>query len=173
MKEYLEAGKIINKRGLKGEVKVESYCDSPEALCAVPTLYFDDAGGQAVKVLSAKPYRGFVYLLLEGVTGPEAADALRGRVLYANRKDIPVPDGRVFLDDIIGLPVYDAESGRIYGTLTEVFPGGAGEIYTVEDGAGKKYYVPAVPAFIAGIDPEKGVAVKPIPGMFDEAEEIL
>ena len=39
MKEYLEAGKIINKRGLAGELKVESYCDSPDVFCGFDKIY--------------------------------------------------------------------------------------------------------------------------------------
>jgi len=41
MKQYLEAGKIINTHGIRGEVKVDSWCDSPEALAEFETVYID------------------------------------------------------------------------------------------------------------------------------------
>ena len=35
-KPFLEGGQIVNTHGIKGEVKLVSWCDSPEVLCAVP-----------------------------------------------------------------------------------------------------------------------------------------
>ena len=31
-KEYIEAGKIVTTHGIKGEVKVQPWCDSPDFL---------------------------------------------------------------------------------------------------------------------------------------------
>ncbi len=171
MKQYLEAGKIINKRGIKGELKVETYCDTPQALCALKKLYLDPAGKDGRAVLSAKVYKGCGYLLLEGVSTPEQADALRGRVLYADRGDLPLTEGSVFIDDLIGLPVYDTDTGTVYGKVKEVFNRGASDIYAISDGK-NEYFVPAVKEFIIAVDTEKGIAVRPIAGMFDQAEEI-
>ena len=171
MKKYLEAGKIINKRGLKGELKVDSYCDSPEVLCDIETLYYDGDGTKPVKVLSAKIYKGYAYLLLEGVNTAEQADKLRNALLYADRDTIPVEEGGVFIDDIIGLTVYDADTNAEYGSVTDVFNRGTSDIYTVEKD-GKEYYLPAVAEFIINIDTEKGIFVRPIPGIFDDAEQV-
>lgn len=44
IKTYLEAGKIINKRGLAGELKIESYCDTPEAFCSFKHVYLAPDG---------------------------------------------------------------------------------------------------------------------------------
>lgn len=171
MKKYLEAGAVINKRGLKGELKVDSYCDSTEVFCTIKVLYLDENGEKPVKVLSAKEYKGFAYIMLEGITTPEQADRLRGTVLYADRDSIPIDDGGYFIDDLLGLTVYDADSGKIYGKVTEVFNSGASDIYTVNDGE-KNYYLPAVDEFIVDVDFDKGIAVRPIPGIFDEAERV-
>ena len=37
-KRYLETGKIVNTHGVTGEVKVQSWCDSPEVLAGFDTL---------------------------------------------------------------------------------------------------------------------------------------
>lgn len=171
MKNYLEAGCIINKRGLKGELKVDCYCDTVEVFCTLDTLYLDDEGKKRVKVLSAKSYKGYAYIFLDGVCTPEAADELRGTVLYADRESIPVSEGGIFIEDLIGLSVIDADSGKEYGHITDVFNSGASDIYTVTKD-GKDYYLPAVPEFIVSIDIEKSVRARPIPGIFDEAEQV-
>ncbi len=171
MKKFLEAGKIINKRGLKGELKVDSYCDSPEVLCGIDTLYLDSEGTKPVKVLSAKLYKGYAYLMLDGINTAELADKYRNTLLYANRDTIPVDEGSIFIDDIIGLTVYDADTKKEYGKVTDVFNRGASDIYTVtKDGV--DYYLPAVDEFITEIDIENGIFVRPIPGIFDDAEQV-
>ena len=171
MKQFLEACKIINVRGLKGEIKVDCYCDSLDVLCNIKTLYFDEAGTKPVKVTSAKTYKGFAYLMLDGVNNADEANKLRGKILYADRDDIPVEEGGVFIEDLLGLSVIDADNGKVYGTIKDVFNSGASDIYTVTKD-GKDYYFPAASEFIEEIDIEKGVFVHPIPGMFDDAEEI-
>ena len=85
---YLEAGVIINKRGLAGELKVDSFCDSLDVFCSITRFCLSDNGDKEMKVVSSKQYKGFVYVKLEGVETPEAADALRGKTLYALREDI-------------------------------------------------------------------------------------
>ncbi len=171
MKQYLEACEIINVRGLKGEVKVDCFCDSLEVLCDIDTLYLGGDGKTPVKVLSAKPYKGYVYLMLDGVTTVEDANKLRGKILYADRNDIPVEEGAYFIEDLLGLDVIDADSGMVYGSISDVFNSGASDIYTVTKD-GKSCYFPAVDEFIVETDLEKGVFVRPIPGIFDEAEEL-
>ena len=171
MKQFLEACEIINVRGLKGEIKVDCYCDSLDVLCDIKTLYFDENGTKAVKVTSAKTYKGFAYLMLEGVTSADEANKLRGNILYADRDDIPVEEGGVFIEDLLGLYVIDADDGRVYGTIKDVFNSGASDIYTVTKD-GKEYFFPAAAEFIDRIDIENGVFIRPIPGMFDDAEEI-
>lgn len=171
MKQFLEAGKIINKRGLKGELKIDSYCDSPQAFCSFDRVYLDCAGNDVRKVLSAKIYKDFVYLLIEGVSSAESADKLRGKLVYINRDDMLLDDDTVFIDDIIGLNVYDADNGIDYGTLEEVFNTGASDIYRIVKN-GKEYLVPAVDEIVISIDLEKGIFIRPIPGLIDEAEEI-
>lgn len=171
MKEYLEAGKIINKRGLAGELKIESYCDTPQAFCSFTRVFLDDSGKDMRKVLSAKVYREWVYLKIEGVTSAELADKLRGKSVYINRNDMIIGEDSVFIDDILGLDVINADNGRIYGKLDEVFNSGASDIYRVTNGK-NEYLIPAVDEFIVEIDFEKGIFIRPIPGMVDDAEEI-
>ncbi len=172
IKEYLEAGKIINKRGLAGELKIESYCDSPQAFCSFKHVYLSSDGKDIRKILSAKLYGGYAYIRLEGVTSAEEADKLRGRLVYIHRTDMELDKDSVFIDDILELPVIDADTGVTYGVLKEVFNRGASDIYRVVNENKKEYLIPAVKDIVVRIDPENGVFIRPIPGLIDDAEEI-
>lgn len=78
----------------------------------------------------------------------------------------------VFIDDILELPVLDADTGATYGTLKEVFNRGASDIYRVVSADKKEYLIPAVKDIVVRIDPNEGVFIRPIPGLIDDAEEI-
>lgn len=169
--QYLECCKIINKRGLSGELKAECYCDSVNSLDNAKVLYADAAGKSKYNVASIKNYKGFLYIKLLEINNPEDADRMRGTVLYADRDDIKIESGKHFIADIIGLEVKDADTERIYGKLAQVLTGGPSEIYVIKND-GKEYLIPAVPEFIVSVDTNDCILVRPIRGMFDDAEEI-
>lgn len=168
MNKYLEIGMIVNKRGLKGEIKVEHYCNDTETAMSFEKVYLDSKGEKELKVLSAKEYKGYVYYLLEGIDTAEKADSVRGKLLYADRDDIPMEEGEVFISDIIGLPVIDATSGEVYGKLVSVDNYGASDVYTVKRPDKSETMMPANEEFIEEIDLDKGIFVNVIPGIFDD-----
>ena len=164
--EYLECARIINTHGTDGTVKLESWCDSPQVLAEIGTLYFKDEDAFApCAVLRASVFKSFVLAKLEGISDLETAEALRGRVLYASREDIAVEDGAHFISDLIGLDIIDADSGKLYGKLTNIINGGASDIYVVKCDDGERM-MPAVSEYVRKIDLERGIFVSPIEGMF-------
>jgi hypothetical protein len=72
---YLECGKIVGTHGVRGEVRIESYCDTPEVITKLPTLLFRDGAGNftARKVTRAFVGRGQAVVALEGVSDMDAA----------------------------------------------------------------------------------------------------
>ena len=168
---YLECGKIINIHGFRGTVKLESWCDSPDVLADLETLWFFKNGEYMPRrVLHASVFRQFVLADLEGVTTEEAANALRGTVVYAKREDLPLEEGDVFIVDLIGLPVKHAETGELIGTLIDVNTNGARDLYVIRTQSGD-FMVPAVEPLVARIDPDDAVFVNPIPGLLDGGAE--
>ena len=168
---YLECGKIINKRGIAGELKAECYCDSPASLFGAKKLYGDENGTVEYDVISIKEYKGFMYIKLRGITRAEQADLMRGKSLYASRDDINVDDDAFFIADLIGLDVCDADNNKVYGKIKDVINYGASDIYVISDGK-NEYMLPAVSDMIVDIKIDEKVLVRPIGGIFDDAEEI-
>lgn len=168
---YLECGKIINTHGFRGTVKLESRCDSPYVLADLKTLWFDEGGEfHPRRVLHASVFRQFVLADIEGVDSEEKANALRNRVVYAAREDIPLEAGDCFIVDLIGLPVRDADSREVIGTLADVNTNGARDLYIVRTETGE-HMVPAVPEFVVRIDVDDAVYIRPIPGLLDGGAE--
>lgn len=167
---YLECAKIINKRGISGEVKAECYCDSPSALKNVKTLYTSPDGNGAHEVVSLKEYKGFLYIKFSDITDASLADSMRMTILYAKREDIAIDDGRSFIADLLGQEVCDVDSGKVYGKIKDVQNFGASDIYVISDGE-NEYLLPAVDGIVISKDESK-VYVRPIDGIFTTAEEI-
>ena len=165
--QYLECGKIINTHGVKGDVKIDSWCDSPDILASLGNIYFKNESGYEKKhVLKAYVHKRFVIANIEGINDIETAEQMKETVIYASRDDVPLDEGDYFIADLIGLPVIDADSGKLYGKVSEVFNNGASDIYTVKTEAGERM-IPAVDEFVIEIDLENGIFVRPIEGMFD------
>ena len=170
---YLEGGKICTSHGIKGLVKVEHLCDSPKVLLKIKRIYFKDRSGSFTEraVKSCSVMGQFLLMEIDGIGSREEAIAYRGRMFYLNREDVPLPKGAMFIADMIGLPVFHAESGDSLGEIAEVNDIAGRRIYSIKY-QGKEVLVPDVPEFIKEISEDRGMAIMPIPGLFDDADEV-
>ena len=165
--QYLECGKIINTHGVRGGLKLESWCDTPQDLASLKKVFLQNgAEYKLYKVKKASVFKQFVLFELDGINDIDTAMTLRGKVVYADRNDISIDEDAFFIADIIGLDVIDLESGEKIGTLSDVLNLGASDLYEINTKNGKKL-IPAVPEFIKEIDLEKGIFVSLIEGMLD------
>ena len=143
----LEVGKITSVFGIKGEVKVQPWCDSPER---------------------ARVQKNMAILKIEGVDDANEAQKLRNHVLYMDRADVELEEGSYFIADLIGLEVYDSASGERYGKLTDVTETGANDVYHITAEDGRELLIPAIPQVIDSIDlEEKVMKITPLDGLFD------
>ena len=155
-KKFLEAGKIVGTHGVHGDLKVQSWCDSPEVLCDFDTLWLDEK--TSVSVQRAQVHKNVVLMHLEGVDTVEAAEALRGRVLHLDRDDVELPEDLVFIQDILGFSVYDRRVSHEIGRLRDVLTTNpAHDMYEIKTPDGRLVYIPAIKPFLQEIDMERGV----------------
>lgn len=158
--QYIEAGKIVNTHGVRGEVKIQVWLDSPEFLRRFKTIYID---AKPVKILSARVHKGFVIAVLEGVDDINAAMSLKNKTVHIDRADAKLGKGEYFLCDIIGARV-ENESGELIGVLEDILETPASSVYIVRGDS--EHMIPAVPEFILKTDAEQGViTVRLIEGM--------
>ncbi len=167
-KQYLEIGKITGTHGLKGELRVDPWCDSAAFLCRFKRLYYKD--GTELAVASAKPHKNIAVIRFKGIDSIEQAEMLRGRVLYINRDDAHLPEGTSFIQDLIGLTVTDADTGEEYGTVTEVLKTGANDVYQITKN-GRDYLIPVIPDVVIEKNIDSGyIRIRPMGGMFDDED---
>ena len=106
---YLEAGKIVNTHGLRGEVKVAPWTDYPEVFEELDKLYLDD--GTSFKIKSVKYHKSSVIVKLSGVDDVNVAERLKNKTVYVPREDMDnLADDTYFVVDLIGLEVFEDEN---------------------------------------------------------------
>lgn len=169
-KQFLDSGKIVGTHGIKGEVRIDPWCDSPEFLCAFKKLWLDENGTEFIEVKS-RPHKNITLAKIKGVDTIEAAEKYRGKVVYINRDDINLAEGVHFVQDLIGLEVKDADNGTVYGKISDVLRTGANDVYEIKDADGKTYLAPVIDDVVKEINIDGGyVLIVPMKGIFDDED---
>lgn len=154
---FIEAGEIVTTHGIKGEVKVLPWVDSPEMLCEFDRCRI---GGVEYTIESCRIQKSCNLVKLGGVDTMEAAQAMRGKVIELFREDID--NEVIFAAELIGMDVF-CDGGQI-GKITEVLDYPGNSVYVVK--GQYEYMIPAVKSFILSTDLEKNeMQVRIIEGM--------
>jgi len=166
-KQFLETGIFVGTHGLKGELRLQPWCDSPETLTEFDRLYLN-GGGDSFEITSAKVHKNIVIMKLNGVDDIESAERYRGKTVYLDRDSLELDDGDYFIQDLIGCRVFDADSGQLLGELTDVSKTGANDVWHIARD-GKEYLIPAIPDVVISVDIDDGkIIIRPLRGIFDE-----
>lgn len=173
LKPYLALGQIVGTHGVKGEIRLNPWCDAPQFIKNFKTLYFDGNGKESVAVKSARPHGNIVLLVLDGVDSMEKAQALRNKVLYMKREDASLPENTWFIEDLVGCEVRRINTGEVYGKITDIQKYPANDVWTVKSDDGRETLIPAIKSVVINANVENGfVEIEPIKGLFDDGESV-
>ncbi len=167
---FLETGKIVGTHGIRGQVRIQPWCDSPEFLCSFKKLYLDQNGQESITVSTAKPHGNVVVATIKGVESIEAAEKYRNRVLYINRKDVKLEAGRYFISDLLDCRVFDADSDEELGIISDVSETGANDVWHIKRGE-KEYLIPNIPDVVINVDIDaERVVIRQLRGIFEDED---
>ena len=143
--QFLEAGQIVTTHGVRGEMKVLPWADSPDFLLDFDRVRIE---GREYQVESCRVQKSCNLLKLQGIDTMEAAQAMHGKTLEIYREDAD-PD-IIFTAELIGMDVYqdDDQIGKLVDVLD--YPGN--KVYVVK--GEKEYMIPAVKTFVLSTDME-------------------
>lgn len=115
--------------------------------------------------------KNMVVLKFKNFDTIEQAQKIVNQILYINKDDVELDEGTYFVQDLIGLKVYDVDSKILYGELTDVHQTGANDVYTIK-GATREYLVPAIPDVVLETNiEEKTMFIRPLKGLFEDDED--
>lgn len=148
---FFKLGIIVKAQGIKGEVKIKPFTDTPDVLCTLKCVLLD---GEKVNVIKSRCDNTMVYMLFEGIDNRNQAETLRLKEITISREDAPKPDdGRYYLSDLINCLVFDDEGVEL-GKLTDIIQGGGNDVYVIKK-RGKEILVPVLKSVIKSIDIDK------------------
>ena len=158
--ELIEIGRIVRSQGLKGQVKVLSYLESPEVLHGLSGLFVGRSVQEALlfPLVDVRAGRDSFILQLGGVADRDAAERLRGSSVWMPSEGMQkLPEGEYYWREIIGLQVM-TEENEILGRIEAVFPTGGNDVYVCR-GGGREILLPAIGDVVRKIDTDRGVMV--------------
>ena len=145
-------GRILKPVGLRGEVRVEVASDAPERFAPGAVLYIE---GNPYHILSMRPMRKGVVLVLAEVNSYSEAEALRGKAMYVGESQVPpAPQGSYYHYQVLGMRVYTREEEYL-GEVTEIIQTGSNDVYVLTKGE-RGVLVPAVDSVVMEIDVKAG-----------------
>lgn len=160
--QFVEAGQIVNTHGVRGEIKVLPWMDSPEDLCSFDRCRI---ARRDYEIESARVQKTCALIKLAGVDTPEDAQLLRGKTMLVFREDIS--DDVIFAAELVGVEVYEGQT--CIGTVADVLDYPGNKVYVVR--GEKEYMIPAVREFILETDMQANrMQVKLLEGMNTDAD---
>lgn len=172
MTDLIPVGAIAGAYGVRGEVRIKSYCAVPEDIETYSPLWTEDRASQMTLAILRPIKNGFAARITD-VASKEEADALRGTVLYAARDQLPsLPDDEFYHTDLMGLSVYDT-GGVLLGRVKTVQNHGADDLLELQlAGQTDTVFLPFTKADVPTVDLASGrIVADPPEGILPEGKD--
>ncbi len=157
--EYISIGRIINTHGLKGEAKIDVWTDFPELRFGgnYPVYALKDGTYVSLRPVSFRMHKGFPLVVFAGLENIDLIEAYRNCELFVDSDDREeLDEGEFYMDDLIGMKVYD-EDHVFIGTVIDVEEtNGANNNLRVQREGKKDALIPVVDSFIVEINEDLG-----------------
>jgi len=172
--ELVTIGRVAGAHGVGGEFRIVPLTDFPDRFEGMSRLelYSRDGGHKmSLEIVSTRFQEGKGQYLVRavGIVDRDKAESIKGLFVRVPAEErVTLPEGRFWIDDIIGLSVEDEENGENLGAVIEVFPTGGSDIYVVETPEGSTKMLPAVKEIVRLVDLDRGVISVKLPeGLWD------
>ena len=146
----LSVGKILKTHGLKGELKVQSYLDSPYLFREITDVVVKDT---AYKIKSARVAGEFIFVLFDGFDTIDSVTNFVGAEIFCEKNNLPpLSEGRYYIAELIGCDVFAGDE-RI-GKMREMLQNGSADVFVVKKD-GKSILFPWINGLVERIDTDK------------------
>ncbi|WP_459076776.1 ribosome maturation factor RimM [Herbivorax alkaliphila] len=162
----MEIGKIINTRGIRGELKIIPLTDNPKRFDKLQWVYISSNISENMEkyyIEHVKYHKNFVYLKFKEIDNLNDAEKFKDLYIIIDRKDsVNLPEGSYFMCDLIGMNVID-QSEKVLGKLKDVLKTGSNDVYIVKDEDENEILIPALKSVVKNISIEKNKIVVSLP----------
>ncbi len=159
-------GQVSGAFGIRGEIKIRAFTESPEAFERSATVYIDDTPFSLGRM---RVHKGAILIFVEGIQTPEQALALKGCLVKTDPENLPPKeDDEFYWYELIGMKVQTID-GIDLGRVAEIIPTGANDVLVVEGPCGE-VLLPMIDDVVKEIDTSgKKMVVDPLEGLVRNA----
>jgi 16S rRNA processing protein RimM len=163
-------GKLTKTQGLKGEIRMQYYGNSPDELKLLKDARIVKSDGSAIDIELEKvrESKNTHILKFKGVDSIDDAEKLIGSFVHIDIAELKeLEKNEYYWDDLIGMSVYD-NTGELIGRLASIFETAGNDVYVVKRGI-KELLIPAIEDVIKEVDVDnKKMCVHLLKGMRDD-----
>lgn len=167
--------RIGKPHGIRGEVTVEVFTDSPETRFTKGNAFSVRAGDSSapafdqLTVEKARWNKNILLLKFEEFSDRNTAESLRNSELYAEPEETSEDEDGWYADDLIGLTVHqDDFDSPIIGEVSDLITGDAQDLLEIRLSDGIEVLLPFVEEIVPEIDEERGaIVITPPPGLLE------
>ena len=164
--DILEIGKVVNTHGIRGEIKIQPWCDDPMIFDELEYIYLD---GEKYKVVKTRFHKNCEIVAVEGINNINEAELLRNKIVTVPREALgELPEGTYYVADLLGLEVR-TNDGKILGKIDDVIRTGSNDVYQVKCPGRKDILIPVIEEAVNEVNIDEGyVIVTLMKGLVDD-----
>lgn len=164
--EILEIGRVVNTHGIRGELKIQPWCDDPAIFDELEYIYID---GRRYVITRSRFHKTCEIVAVEGIDNINDAELLKNKIVTVEREQLgELPEGTYYIADIIGLSVV-TDAGAELGKIGQVISTGSNDVYEVEREGKKPLLLPVIDEVVKEVNIDEGyVTVSLMKGLADD-----
>ncbi|MGK2953766.1 MAG: ribosome maturation factor RimM [Thiobacillus sp.] len=149
--DWLVMGRIAAPFGVKGWVKVQTFCEDPGTLMDFESWRVGRGEQQKqYSVEAIQDHSNTLVAKLVGIDDRDAAYALRGQEISVAKNELPPPEENEFYwSDLIGLKAVNREGVEL-GRVDSLLETGAQDVLVIK--GTREHLIPFVAAFVGKVD---------------------
>ncbi|MBI5198239.1 MAG: 16S rRNA processing protein RimM [Nitrospirae bacterium] len=147
-------GKIVRPHGLSGDLKIRPLTDNPDRFSPGRKVVVRSPGGQEIEVMMERVgvLQDHLLVAFAGYRSRSQVEPWVGGWILVPEQEVPnLPDGRYYHFQILGMRVFDQESGEPLGEVVDIFSTGSNDVYVLRHGK-KEYLIPATREVVREVD---------------------
>ncbi len=172
MSKYVSVGKILNFHGIKGEARVGYSKSQLEFFLTLDKVWVKDDSNNYIPlhIESAKPHKNVIIVKFDELNSINDLLPYKGALLFVEDSIIRenLDEDEFLIDELVGLEVFDNESGKKLGFVIGVSNNGANDLISVKTNSKKICLVPFVKAIVPVVDiKNKKILINNIEGLLE------
>ncbi len=171
MTKYISVGKIINFHGIHGEARVGYSKNQQDFFLSLTSVYVKNNNEyMPLDIVSVRQNKNFLIVKFKGIDSINDIIPYKGDLLFVEESVIreTLDEDEFLIDELVGLNVFDVDTGKKLGFVVGVSNNGASDLISVKTNTKNVSLIPFVKAIVPVVDIQnKKILINNIEGLLE------